>query len=238
MPKAIKPGETVRLTWQLENTNKVEWSVSDPRILTITADGIITAHRPGTARITAKMDNGTSTFSVRVNPVRVKSITIMDKPETLRPDDQIALQALVLPADVYESGVKWTSSNKRVAAIDQSGVLTIIAPGKVTITATSKDNPDIKDKASIVIGVFSESIVIAAPDEAQGGDKIELSAIVLPEDTTNPSVKWEVVPKGAGTISSKGILSLKKVKQPTEIIVRATTKDTGIMTEHTILIVP
>ena len=36
------------------------------------------------------------------------------------------------------SAIKWTSSNKKVATVNASGVVTFKKPGKATITATCK----------------------------------------------------------------------------------------------------
>ena len=45
----------------------------------------------------------------------------------------------VLPANATNETLKWTSSNPKVATVDQNGKVTGISEGTVTITATATD---------------------------------------------------------------------------------------------------
>ena len=51
----------------------------------------------------------------------------------------IALSASVAPTNATEQGVNWSSSNETIAIVDAAGIVTGIAKGNVTITATTVD---------------------------------------------------------------------------------------------------
>ena len=53
----------------------------------------------------------------------------------------------VLPAKATNKTLKWTSSNPKVATVDQNGKVTGISEGTVTITATATDGSGKKDSA-------------------------------------------------------------------------------------------
>lgn len=57
--------------------------------------------------------------------------------------EQIRLSVKIIPEFVKNTGVIWSSSDEKLATIDQSGKVTLIKEGKVTITAISKDNNSI-----------------------------------------------------------------------------------------------
>ena len=54
----------------------------------------------------------------------------------------VQLQATILPADATYKNVKWTTSNKSVATVDETGKVTFKNPGKATITVTATNGTD------------------------------------------------------------------------------------------------
>ena len=52
---------------------------------------------------------------------------------------KVKLKATVSPKKTSVKGVKFTSSNKKVATVSKKGVVTCKKAGTVTITATAKD---------------------------------------------------------------------------------------------------
>ncbi len=63
----------------------------------------------------------------------------------------LSLRAEISPADA-SSSIAWKSSPSSVATIDDSGMLTFLKPGTVTITATANDSG--KTRASVVFTVY------------------------------------------------------------------------------------
>lgn len=60
---------------------------------------------------------------------------------TMTPGQKDTLTCSFFPADAQNKSVAWTSSNEGVATVDNNGVITAVAPGRDTITATPAGNP-------------------------------------------------------------------------------------------------
>lgn len=136
------------------------------------------------------------------------------------------LTVTVLPTTAANKEVTWDVSNKAVATISASGLLTPISNGTVTVTATAKDGSGIVGQSTINISgitapiVLTESITITGGNITDGQPK-QLSANVLPAGATNKTVTWAVSSANA-TITPEGLLT---PKLNGTIIVTATAND-------------
>lgn len=156
----------------IENaTNEnITWTTSDDTIATI-SNGVVTAVGAGTATITATTVDGsfTDTCTVTVSALAegetLKTVsavsTVIDKTQvTLKQGETETLRAKVYPFNVTNRNITWTSSNEAVATIS-NGVITAVAEGTATITATSADGSFTHTCAVTVTGetVNSEDIL-------------------------------------------------------------------------------
>lgn len=116
------------------------WSSSAPTIATVDAAGTVTGVSVGTATISATVEGKSGTSPILVIPPRVATVTIA------LPGAIVAGQASTLVATLKDKSgaaltgrvVAWTSSDIRIATIDANGVLSALAPGTTTVTATSE----------------------------------------------------------------------------------------------------
>ena len=72
------------------------------------------------------------------NVVAVTGVTLNAASGTLNPGGTVTLAATVAPSDATNKGVTWSSSNTAVATVS-NGVVTAVAVGTATITATTQD---------------------------------------------------------------------------------------------------
>ncbi len=137
----LKPGDSETLTATVlpdDAENKtVAWSSSDTKIATVSDAGLVKAVAPGSATITARAGGRSATCTVTVEPIAVESVTLDKKELTLHRGDSETLTATVLPDDATDPKVVWTTSDKAIATISDAGLVTPVAPGKATITATA-----------------------------------------------------------------------------------------------------
>lgn len=82
--------------------------------------------------------------------VDVTSIKLSQTSVTLSPGETIELTATVLPENVADKSVTWSSSNSRVATVS-NGTVTAVAIGSATITAQSGN---IKEECSVVVNPY------------------------------------------------------------------------------------
>jgi formylglycine-generating enzyme required for sulfatase activity len=91
----------------------------------------------GTATITVTTTNGkTATCTLTVTPVEVSNVTLDKTTLTLIIGESETLQATVTPDNAADKTVMWTSSAPAIATV-VDGVVTALAKGETTITATA-----------------------------------------------------------------------------------------------------
>ena len=153
-------GETQQLTATVtpENTVHVEWSSSDTKIVTVNEAGLVTAVAVGKAVITASVEGFSADCQVTVSDVPVESVTLYTTERLLNYGESFELKATVLPENAPQS-ILWTSSDEKVATVDEKGVITAVGYGEATITATAGDKT-----ATCLISVNNEYKVSTQAD--------------------------------------------------------------------------
>ena len=82
-------------------------------------------------------DGDSKSYTINIaRDVAVESVSVSGE-TTVAAKSQITLTATVLPAEVSNKAVTWSSSDETKATVDANGVVTGKAAGSVTITATS-----------------------------------------------------------------------------------------------------
>ena len=141
--------ETLNPTFTPDNTtNKtVEWTSSDESVISVSADGEITANKLGTATITVTHKEFTDSIDIEVKPIDAESIEIVLPDDTETNDEgqpkiskgsEIQLKAEVLPENTTYKDIEWSVSDETIATIDENGVFTANETGTITVTATAK----------------------------------------------------------------------------------------------------
>ena len=170
----------------------VTWSSSDESVVTVD-EGNLTAHSIGQAEVTvASVSTPSVSVAVQVMVVKpVESITFAEKTIILPRGytwDQIAY---VLPEDATMQRPVWTSSDSRIATVDDYGVITAVANGTCTITAAAADNMGARAVAHVQVRNFEA--VITEPGEFDVGFRMSEDSgtvkIVKGNSTTRES--WE-----------------------------------------------
>jgi uncharacterized protein YjdB len=192
----IEEGGTLKLIANVApdyaTDKRVVWSTSDADVA-IAVKGVVVGLTPGTATITAKAGDVEATCVVTVEKryIPVASVVLNKNTATVIEGDTLVLTATVRPDNAEDKTVTWTSSDETLATVSDGQVITL-APGKVTITATAGGQT-----ASCYITIEERFIpvseVVLNPAEAtiEVGEKIVLSATVLPENATKKTIVWK-----------------------------------------------
>lgn len=80
------------------------------------------------------------------------------------------MTATVLPANTTYPDVSWVVDNESVAVISESGLLTPVSNGTVTVTATNIENPDVSGSITITVSNQTTSFYIAGSATETGAD--------------------------------------------------------------------
>lgn len=116
----------------------ISWESSSEAVAVVSESGLVTARFPGDAAIIVRRGNQSATLSLTVTATR---LDVEPSPASVAVDGTYPLTAMVRDAngDVL-SGVPvvWSTGNGNIAIVDSSsGVVTGIANGSTTITATA-----------------------------------------------------------------------------------------------------
>jgi hypothetical protein len=142
---SIVPGETVQLTATPRDAagttltdRDVSWSSNNAAVATVSDAGLVTGVADGEAVITATSEDesGSATITVQ-SPIATVEVT----PPTASILNGETLQLVATPKDaagnpLNDRPVTWASDAQNVATVSASGVVTAVAPGTATITAS------------------------------------------------------------------------------------------------------
>ena len=81
----------------------------------------------------------------------VTGITLDATAKNLAVGDSWRLVATVLPSSASDRAVEWKSSSGAVVLVDSTGLVTAVAPGSTTVTATSVSNPSVSSPCVFVV---------------------------------------------------------------------------------------
>lgn len=113
----------------------VTWSSSSASVATVDADGLITAVRNGTATIRVTTVDGAKFATLTVSVVTpVTGVTVSPTTLTLNRGATRRLVTTITPPFASNVGIRWSSSNTRVASVSSTGVVRGVAAGTATIT--------------------------------------------------------------------------------------------------------
>jgi uncharacterized protein YjdB len=148
---ALTVGQSAPLTATATDANGnvlsgrgITWSSGNSAVATVSAQGLVQAIGAGTTTITAKCEGKSADAQVVVTsptPVPVASVAVSPSSTTIAIGATATLSATVRDASgATLSGrtVTWSTSAPQIASVSSSGVVTALAAGSATITATSE----------------------------------------------------------------------------------------------------
>ncbi len=143
----VEVGSTLQLSASPQSAsgsalpNPVAWSSAAPAIATVTATGTVTGVSVGAATITAASGGTQGTMSVSVIPPAVATIAVSlaaTSVELGRTTQATAVLRDRVNNVLSGRTITWTSANPATASVSATGVITALAVGTTSVTATSE----------------------------------------------------------------------------------------------------
>ena len=151
-------GETAQLSAEVRDQAgramegvPVAWSSADTTVAAVDSAGLVTAAGVGETTITATSGEASGEVVVTVMQ-SAGSVVVSPAADTVAPGDTLRLAAEAFDANghvVVDAEFTWESSAISVATVDGSGLVTAVAEGTATITATAGDA---RGTAEITVG--------------------------------------------------------------------------------------
>lgn len=187
----------------------VTWTSSAPSIATVSASGLVTAVAAGSATITATSEGMSGASAVTVDVVPVASVSVAPATSNLTVGATVQLTATTNDAAgnvLTGRPVTWSSGTPGVATVSSSGLVTAVAAGSATITATSEGK---SGTAAVTVTVVPVATVSVAPPTKllRVGTSGPLTA--TPKDAsgnvlTGRLVTWSSNATSVATVSASG----------------------------------
>lgn len=209
-------------------TNQVvTWKSDNEAIATVDANGVVTAHEVGVATITATTTDGTNlsaSCTVNVIHTQASSITLNMTEVSLKALETAELSVEILPATTTNKVVTWKSDNEAIAKVDANGMVTAIAVGETTITATTTDGSNLSASCKVtVIPTLANSITLDKTEVSfKANETVTLTPTILPATTTNTVVVWTTTDEKVAIVDAVGVVTAIGVGEAT---ITATTTD-------------
>lgn len=168
---------TAKITPDDTTDNKtVIWSVSDSNIAQIATDGTLSFKKAGTVDVIATVKATSSNTVIKKltvtgvkRVINVSSVALDKTTVNLKKGETVKLNATVAPADADNKEVTYTSSNSAVAKVDNTGLVTAIAPGDAVITVTTKDGSKTAS-CKVAVAKETEPLAITVTSKISGND--------------------------------------------------------------------
>lgn len=225
--------ENLQLTFYPANADNkaITWQSSDESIATVDNNGTVKAISGGEAKITVtSVENPEIKDVCTVTVIQpVTDIALNKSALDLTEDESEQLIATVLPENATNKSVNWTSSDISVAMVSPDGTVYAVKPGQATIMATSEDGGfvalcKVTVKAKIIV---AESLALSITNaDMTVGETMQLSATVLPENTTNKNIRWTSTNSNIATVTETGLVSA--LKEGNAQIIASTTDSTNL----------
>lgn len=197
-------------------------------------DSIEIAHS-GTFVLSYYATDDTLTYNYTAQPVSVKIATTV---ANLYVGDKYPYKAAVVYSngDEIEESAEWTSSNEEILSVDKDGVVSALAKGTATLTATAHGFTS--EPLSITVSMSSIPVTGIQLDKQtlamEFGDEQQLTASVQPEDADDQRIIWQSDNESAVTVSQDGTV---KAVGYGEATITATTAQYGFHAECVVTVV-
>lgn len=208
----LEKGKTLKLKATLSKAAKksgVKWQSSNPKIVSVSDTGKVTAKKNGKATITARI-KGTKIKARSRITVRtlVSKIELNKKSVSLKTGQKFTLKPTISPQKASVKKVSYESSNSKVATVSKKGVIRAVSAGTAKIRVTAADGSG--KKASCTVKVEESTIPVASVTlnksqlNLKQGEEERLTATVNPSNATNRAIRWSSSDQAVATVSDNG----------------------------------
>ncbi len=192
----------------------VTWSVEHESIATVDENGVLTAHNVGVTTVTVTTVDGefTATCDIETYFQDLTTIAFTDNSKTLYEGDTYQTAVVFTPSNASNKDVDYASSDIETATVDESGLITALKPGTVTITVSNEEGLSHSIVVTILEKVNVASVSLNYTEKTLTvADTLALKATVMPIDAHNKDVTWSSSDPSVASVNINGLVRALKV---------------------------
>lgn len=142
----------VTISPQEASNHKVQYTSSNPEIVTVDDKGNLQALRSGTTTITVKAEENEVQNQIDISVYsKVTGIALDQKEIYMQVGDTFQINGDIEPEDANNKTILYSSTNTEVAIIQEKGIITAKQEGETTIIASSNENPSIQAECKLTV---------------------------------------------------------------------------------------
>ena len=147
---------------------------------------------------------------------KVTKVSLSKKSVTLLNGRSATVKVKVSPTNATNKKLKWTTSNSKIATVNQSGKITAKGRGNATIKVMALDGSNKYATIKVTVKQPVTSVKLnrnSAILKVKGKAKqktVTLKATAYPKNANVKSVKWTTSKSKIATVNSKGKVTAKK----------------------------
>ena len=131
-------------------TDEVSWKSTDIDVVTVDDAGTVTAKAVGSA--TVKVTVGDVSESCKITVTQpVTSISLNKTSISLEAFETETLTASVYPSNAENKEIVWSTSDDKIASVDENGLVTAKTKGNATITAAAQDGSGVSGSCNMTV---------------------------------------------------------------------------------------
>lgn len=215
-------------------TISVTYSSSNPAVAAVDGSGNVTFISGGKATIITKiiLQKVDSRGRVRIKTTTIKkgvtvkqpvsSISLNPGDATIERKQKVKLITSINPVTASSKKVKWTTSNRKVATVSSSGVVTGRAAGTAVITCIAKDGSGASASCTVTVTpVYPAALKLSKKAlTMKTGKTATLKATITPRTTDFKTATWVSSNPAVVTVDAKG--KVKAITSGTAVITATT----------------
>ena len=198
-----------------EAEQKVVWRSSKPAVASVTPEGMVTARKVGrTVLRVSSVSNPKVYATVKLKVLKGATpakVVLGTQAKGLALGETLDLQARVLPAAASQS-VSYHSSNEKVAAVSQEGVVTALSQGETTIAVRSQVKASVRVTLTLTVYDPLTPYALAIGEDSgylEKGDSRALTYTLEPQ-TALGGVTWSSSAPTVVSVTGDGVIRALK----------------------------
>ena len=188
----------------------ITYTSNAPTVASVSSAGVVTALSAGSADIVVTCEGKTATATITVTVPAVASVDVTPSSSTLSTGGTVQLTAVAKDAGgttIPGIPITWSTSDGLVATVNTTGLVTAVAAGSASITATAGSVLGIATVSVTAASSIGSVTVSPSTSSLIDGQTVVLTA--TPRDgsgnpVSNPSVTWSVSNGKASLSTSTG----------------------------------
>ncbi|MCI8587557.1 MAG: SH3 domain-containing protein [Clostridia bacterium] len=158
------------------------------------------------------------TYVSELPPVQIEKIDLLIDNTTIQKGERKKLNVTISPKEAENHKILYSSSNPRVATVDENGLINALRPGTTTIIVKAQENT-VQNQIDII--VYSKVTGITINQEelyVQIGETFQITGTIEPEDANEKTIIYSSINPQIASIEENGVVTAHQQGETTIIV--------------------